>query len=1716
MKLAALALIAASALISASPVGAATYPAGFEERTVASGLTGPVAVAWTPDGRMLVTEKAGVLKVFPAGSGAPTAVDLTSRVNSYWDRGLLGLAVDSDFATNHYVYLLYTAEIHPLVPDGSDPAISRLARFELSATNQLQNEAILLGAWTGGACPAPSNTVDCIPSDGPSHSIGTVRSARDGTLYVGSGDSASFNYADPVALRTYNEQSMAGKILRVDRNGRGLASHPFCPADTNLDDVCTKVFAKGFRNPYRFKLRPSGGLAVGDVGWNTREEIDLISTGGKSYGWPCYEGGIRTPGYDALAECAAEYAKEGTPSAQVGPSYDYPRVGSAAILGGPTYQGSAYPSGYRDRIFFGDYAAGFLKTMRLAADGSVAAVEDFATGWTGTDIEADPNGDLVFTLFGDGSPGTGSVRRVVYSPGNGSPAAKAAASPTSGAAPLTVAFSSAGSSDPDGDPLSYSWDFGDGGTDTSANPSHTYTETGVWTATLTVSDGRGLAGTATVQVSVGGSGPTATILTPGDESLYRDGDTISFSGSGSDPEDGNLPASRLSWNVIVHHSTHIHQVGTFNGVAQGSFQALRDHDADSYYEINLRATDSTGLTNTRRVNIRPETVPFALRSAPSGAAVSYAGTAAVTPFTTNAAIGFNTTISAASAFTAADGRPYVFDGWSDGGGLTHNVTVPAAPTTLTASYLESKAGGRPATASSSEVGFDPRDAVDGNTSTRWSSAAADGQWWMVDLGAARQVSAVEIAWEAAYASNYEILTSLDGVNFSVAKSVALLGPGTDRATFAARSARYVRVRAVQRATVWGISFWEARVLGPADDVPPPPPSNADLALNQPASASSTNASAGSPQAANDGDSATRWSSDFLDAQWWQVDLGAAKNVDRVEVNWEAAYASTYRIQTSSDGTTFTDAASVSRSAAGLEATTFSARSARYLRLVGGTRATPYGISFWDFRAYGPATTPPPDTRTPETTIDTGPSGTTAVTSASFTFSSDEGGSTFECRLDTGTWGTCTSPKDYTGLAPGSHTFEVRAIDMAGNVDATPASRTWTVSTPTPSGDLALNRPASASSTDPSTGGPGAANDGSSSTRWSSDFLDAQWWQVDLGAAKNVDRVEVNWEAAYASTYRIQTSSDGTTFTTAATVNMSLAAPQSTSFAARGARYVRLVGDVRATPWGISFWDFAVYGPVTPPDTTPPDTTIDAGPTGTTASASASFDFSATEPGSTFECRLDGGAYAPCSSPKAYSGLANGSHAFDVRATDPAGNVDPTPASRSWSVDAPAGDLALNRPASASSTDPSTGGPGAANDGSSSTRWSSNFTDNQWWQVDLGAVRNVDRVEVNWEAAYASTYRIQTSSDGTTFTTAATVSIPSARLESTTFPVRSVRYVRLIGDTRATPYGISFWDFRAFGPGGAIDTTLPDTTIGSGPTGTTTVPSASFEFSSTEAGSSFECRLDGGAYGACSSPKAYSGLANGSHSFEVRATDPSGNVDATPASRTWTIALPTYAERVAATAGLVNWWRLEDTGSSAADGKGTNTGTYVGGPASVAGLISAGTGSARDFDGVNDLVDLTPAGFGTPSQFSVETWVRIDTQKTGAGLHFLVTDAFSDMNDGFSLLVDAANRPQFYVARSDTTRVAALSSVALTPGAIYHLVATYDGSTARLYVNGVQRAAAAYTGGITYNVSRELALGSQNKALNRAVRWLDGRLDEVALYSAALAPATVLSHYDDGK
>jgi len=945
------------ALLVAAPAQSATPPAGFTEETIVGGLSSPVAAAPAPDGRIFVAEKPGRVRVVDR-SGALLSqplIDLSSQVNSYHDRGLLGIAVDRDFAVNGYLYLLFTFELSPLAPDSAAAMVARLLRVTVSSANTTSDPTVLLGSYASGPCPPASNTVDCIPSNGASHSIGTIRvDPADGTLWIGVGDSASFTQIDELAFRAYDERSFAGKILHVDRNGRGLPGHPFCPTNTDLTQVCTKLYAKGLRNPFRFSLRPDGPPIAGDVQWDANEELNVVKSGG-NHGWPCWEANNHTPGYRNDPRCQELYAAGGdTKPIYAYPHFDGSGSSSSAVVGGPEYNGTDWPAEYRSSIYFGDYAKGFVKRIRVDdadrcldtdASGSCAA-RNFATNWYGAvDLQRAPGGGLLFVLFGDGGP-NGSVRKFVYSAGNKAPTAVVQATPRYGSVPLTVQFSGSGSSDPEKSPLTYRWDFGDGSaTSTARDPSHVYTSEGSYTATLTVSDGE-LSHSDSVVISPGNTPPRATLTSPVHESLYSAGETIVLSAAAVDDEDGTLGDAAFTWRVTLVHDGHDHPLTALGG-SDSSFVAADDHDADSYYRITLAVKDSGGLEDVETITIRPRTTTFEIASTPqAGAPVSYGGIEGTTTFTRTSAVNYRTSVSAGLTYERL-GVHYLFDRWSDGGARTQTITIPSTASTLTAVYREDMAAQRSATASSSEsAARGPSRANDIDSATRWSSAYLDSQWWQVDLGSVRTIGAVEINWEAAYASRYRILTSTDGAGFTQAADVSLTSARLERTTFAARSARHVRVQGVTRATAWGISFWDARVLGPADTPEPAP--QEDKALRKPASASSSEAGL-PPGNANDGDTGTRWGSAYADNQWWQVDLGAARLVDTVELNWEVAHARTYSILTSTDGTSFAEVAAVSLSAPGLKRTTFPVTTARYVRVLGLTRATIYGFSLWDAR-----------------------------------------------------------------------------------------------------------------------------------------------------------------------------------------------------------------------------------------------------------------------------------------------------------------------------------------------------------------------------------------------------------------------------------------------------------------------------------------------------------------------------------------------------------------------------------------------------------------------------------------------------------------------------------------------------------------------------------------------------------------------------------------------
>jgi PKD repeat protein len=224
------------------------------------------------------------------------------------------------------------------------------------------------------------------------------------------------------------------------------------------------------------------------------------------------------------------------------------------------------------------------------------------------DMAFGPDGALYVLDYGTGSNNQALYRVEYIGGGNRSPVAVASANKTSGPAPLTITFSSAGSSDPEGGALSYLWTFGDGTTSTAANPTKTYNTNGTYTPTLRVTDPTGLSGTASLVVTVGNSAPTVNLSAPADGALFNFGDTIPYTVSVSDPEDGTVNCSRVSVTYFLGHDNHSHQITSKTGCS-GTLTVPTDGEHDAAANIFgifvASYTDNGGLTTTNQKILQP-------------------------------------------------------------------------------------------------------------------------------------------------------------------------------------------------------------------------------------------------------------------------------------------------------------------------------------------------------------------------------------------------------------------------------------------------------------------------------------------------------------------------------------------------------------------------------------------------------------------------------------------------------------------------------------------------------------------------------------------------------------------------------------------------------------------------------------------------------------------------------------------------------------------------------------------------------------------------------------------------------------------------------------------------------------------------------------------------------------------------------------------------------
>ena len=644
----------AAAMISATPAEAApAVPPGFVLRDQPSGQAAfdLTDFSYLPDDSTLTTGKKGTVAWVSKDGRTRTLASLP--VDTAQDLGLVGLAVAPDYATSHQIYLVRS------IPTGTGHVL-RLARWTVTGSPEptgISQEQVILE----------------FPSNSSAHGMTSIVPGKDGSLWVSIGDLSDFSRTDPGALQTFNLDAPNGKILHITPDGRGMPDNPYYQA-SNPSSWRSRTYASGFRSPFRMSLDPATGTpVVGDVGYNTWEEVDIVRPG-QHYKWPCWEGNHPTPGYADLPECQGVV---NTP-----PLWEYHHGGASdqgnSVTGGIVYNGDSYPPPYRGAYFFGDYVGKKLWTLRYDDQGNLTRAPENPP--FGTDIggpvkfAAAPNGDIVYADIY-----AGTLHRLSYAQGNSAPVAKAQT--TTDPATRTVTFDGSGSLDFDGDPLTYRWDFGDGATGTGPRATHTYAPgTDRFNATLTVTDPLGASDQTSFVVAPSNRSPEVTLTAPGQPN-YAVHDPIALSAQATDAEDGPLTITWTSATIHCPQETTCHAHPGPGGTGPTFSSQFTDHP-DSRMEFTATATDSAGVVASKTYVALPREHKLTLTSnVPAVLQVPAEGGDSSVMVTEGA------TFDVVAAQTATDGVA-TFNRWTDGVSTrTRTITMPANDLTLAAEYL---------------------------------------------------------------------------------------------------------------------------------------------------------------------------------------------------------------------------------------------------------------------------------------------------------------------------------------------------------------------------------------------------------------------------------------------------------------------------------------------------------------------------------------------------------------------------------------------------------------------------------------------------------------------------------------------------------------------------------------------------------------------------------------------------------------------------------------------------------------------------------------------------------------------------------------------------------------------------------------------------------------------------------------------------------------------
>ncbi|WP_405147553.1 PQQ-dependent sugar dehydrogenase [Sphaerisporangium sp. NBC_01403] len=933
-----------SSSLSSSAALAPPPASGFEKVKLDGGLSmgEPIELSVLPDGKVLYinrgsTSGGGQVRLYNPATKA-TTVALTLQLDARFEDGLIGITPHPQFATNHWVFLFYSPKVTPLV--------NRISRFTFNTSTNVLDPASedMIIEW-------PTERDLCC------HSAGSMTWDSNNNLYFAVGDNTNSGGDSagmaPIDERTgrspqYDAQRTAGntndlrgKINRIHPESNGTYTVPagnLFPAGTA--QTRPEIYIMGTRNPYRIwvdkqaantlywgEVGPDAGATIANRGPAAYDEFNR-ATGPGNYGWP-YCGGpnVAYNDWDFAANAPRGWFPCGGSAGPVnnsprntglqqlpptkpalvweqhGGSKEWPALDNPGGCGAPNHtevyhynaglnSPNKWPAYYDNKWLISEYCRNWIKEVQFnngnPSTGTPTVIEPVLAGMNlvhPIDMEFGPDGSLYLLEYGSGyfsGAADAGLYKINYVQGGRSPVAVASSDKDNGLTPLTVAFSSAGSSDPDGDPLTYAWDFdNNGATDsTAANPSFTYTTNGDKRARLTVNDGTGRTGTTLIPVVVGNNRPTLSLSGLPAGGTYSWGDDLTATAGATDPQDGTVPCASVVVRAALGHQEHAHEEGQGTGcgftVNTGPIHA--GLDAVQFFVMRSSYTDkgapgTVALTGEKEITLWP-------KQWQAEHYVQLNGPKVVDQ-------------------AAAEGGKRLGDIQS-GEWVRHHAVSLKGITGIKARVSSANAGG--------------------TLSFRFDSPTGP------------EVARIAVAGTGGW-DNYVELTA----------PVTKPDDGTHDL--------YIVFSGVNTGTNALYDIDSYTFTGPG--VSTPPTGTTDLARGRPTTVSSVetgNVLVGAN--AVDGDPATRWGSAYTDPQWITVDLGASHSINRVRLNWEAAYARAYQVQTSPDNSAWTTVFSTTSGDGGVDDLTVTG-TGRYVRVYGTQRAlSPYGYSLWDLNVYG--------------------------------------------------------------------------------------------------------------------------------------------------------------------------------------------------------------------------------------------------------------------------------------------------------------------------------------------------------------------------------------------------------------------------------------------------------------------------------------------------------------------------------------------------------------------------------------------------------------------------------------------------------------------------------------------------------------------------------------------------------------------------------------------